>query len=198
MTVRFSIHHGSNVQAHLSALAQLRIPVFRDWPYLYAGDVAYEADYLQVYARSVRSIVVLAHADDQLVGASTGLPLKDEDDAFYVSFEAAGRDPGMVFYFGESVLLPEYRGLGIGHRFFDLREQHAARLGFASCSFAAVRRSPSDPRRPRQERNLQPFWRSRGYAPNGLSMQLGWRELGESEETSNTLDFWERPLVRSE
>ncbi|HET7923586.1 MAG TPA: GNAT family N-acetyltransferase, partial [Rhodanobacteraceae bacterium] len=33
---------GSHVAPHLDAVAALRIAVFRDWPYLYAGDREYE------------------------------------------------------------------------------------------------------------------------------------------------------------
>ena len=37
---------GNAVGEVLDDLARLRIAVFRDWPYLYDGDVAYERDYL--------------------------------------------------------------------------------------------------------------------------------------------------------
>ena len=52
--------------------------------------------------------------DETVVGASTGLPMIAADEAFRAPFIAAGIDPARVFYFGESVLLPEYRGQGIG------------------------------------------------------------------------------------
>ena len=35
---------GDAVAGALDDLARLRIAVFRDWPYLYDGDVAYERD----------------------------------------------------------------------------------------------------------------------------------------------------------
>ena len=194
MAVQFTICHGARAQEHLHELAKLRIQIFRAWPYLYAGDLDYEADYLQVYLRSERSIVILARAGDALIGASTGLPLSDENAAFQVPFLDANRAIHELFYFGESVLIPEFRGQGIGHRFFDLREQHAAQSGFSLSCFAAVRRHAEDLRRPSHARDLQPFWRARGYAPNGLSMRLAWRELGQDQDASNTLDFWQRRL----
>ena len=42
----------------LDDVARLRIAVFRDWPYLYDGDVGYERDYLAAYAQSANSVVV--------------------------------------------------------------------------------------------------------------------------------------------
>ena len=75
----------------LDAVARLRIAVFRDWPYLYAGDLDYERGYLQAYARSPDSVFVLAFDGDAVVGASTGLPLADDTDQFQRPFRDAGR-----------------------------------------------------------------------------------------------------------
>ena len=42
---------GAALLPHLDAVAALRIAVFRDWPYLYDGDAAYEREYLDAYAQ---------------------------------------------------------------------------------------------------------------------------------------------------
>ena len=73
---------GAALRPHLDALAALRIAVFRDWPCLYDGDVAYEREYLEAYARSPRSVVVLARDGEAVVGASTGLPLAEDGAEF--------------------------------------------------------------------------------------------------------------------
>jgi len=96
---------GDAVAPHLDAVAALRIAVFRDWPYLYDGDAAYEAKYLATYARSPRSLFVLAFDGGRVVGASTAIPLADETDAFRAPFLERGIEPERVYYFGESVLL---------------------------------------------------------------------------------------------
>ena len=51
---------GAEVPPFIPALARLRIAVFRDWPYLYEGNQAYEERYLRIYADSPRAAVVLA------------------------------------------------------------------------------------------------------------------------------------------
>jgi GNAT superfamily N-acetyltransferase len=66
--------------------------------------------------------------------------------AFREPFAARGIDVTRLFYFGESVLLPEYRGHGIGHAFFDAREAAARRAGASAACFAAVVRAPDHPR----------------------------------------------------
>jgi len=188
---------GRDLGPWLDAVAALRTQVFRDWPYLYEGDPAYERDYLRAYAQSADSVVVLAFDGDQVVGASTGLPLADDSLEFRKPFLDAGRAVDEVFYFGESVLLPAWRGRGLGHRFFDEREAHASALGrFRLTAFCAVDRPADDPRRPAGHRGNETFWAKRGYQRQpGLTVRLAWRELGEDSPSEKPLTFWTRPLA---
>lgn len=187
---------GEAVAPYVGDLARLRIAVFREYPYLYEGDAAYEQRYLTAYARSPRSVFVLALDGGRVIGASTGLPLADDGEAFHRPFLERGMALDDVFYFGESVLLGEYRGQGIGHRFFDEREAHARRLGgFRLTAFCAVERADDDPRRPAGHRPNDAFWRKRGYArQEDMFCALAWKEPGEPEPITQSLRFWLRPL----
>lgn len=191
---RFS---GADVRRHLDAVAALRIAVFRDWPYLYDGDPAYEREYLDAYATSSDSVFVLAFDGDAVVGASTGLPLADDTAEFRAPFDAAGLDAAQVFYFGESVLLPGYRGRGIGYAFFDHREAHARALGrFDLTAFCAVDRADDDPRRPPGHRGNETFWTKRGYLRQpGMTVRLHWNEIDRGD-IEHGLTFWTRPLAQ--
>ena len=186
---------GAALLPHLDAVAALRIAVFRDWPYLYHGDAAYEREYLDAYAKSADSLVVLARDGDEVVGASTGIPLAQDSAEFQAPFLARGIDVSTVFYCGESVLLPRYRGRGIGHAFFDAREAHARSLGgFDMTAFAAVDRDAEDPRRPADHRGNEVFWSKRGYMRQpGMTMRLHWNETGIGD-IEHPLTFWLRPL----
>lgn len=194
--IRIERVSGRGLAPWLDDVARLRIRVFRDWPYLYDGDLAYEQDYLRAYADAADSVVVLAIDGHAVVGASTGLPLADDTVEFRQPFLDAGRPVDEVFYFGESVLMPAYRGRGIGHRFFDEREAHAAALGrFTWTAFCAVDRDADDPRRPAGHRGNEAFWTKRGYTRQPeMQVRLAWREIGEDAPTEKPLTFWLRKL----
>lgn len=193
---RIRILAGAEVAPHLEDLARLRIAVFRDFPYLYDGDADYERGYLATYARNPGSVFVLALDGDAVVGAATGLPMAGEPETVRGPWLQAGVDPASVFYFGESVLLPRWRGQGIGHAFFDAREAHARALGgFSLTCFCAVERPADHPLRPPGWRQLDGFWSARGYARQPqLACTMRWREVGQAAESDHRLVFWSRPL----
>lgn len=195
MSLRFETLTGGEIGRVIEGLAALRITVFRDWPYLYDGDLDYERRYLQGYAGNPRAIVVAAWAGERLVGASTGLPLTDADAEFAAAFADSPHDPAQVFYCAESVLLADCRGQGAGHHFFDAREDHARDLGYSMSAFCSVIRAPDHPARPATYRPLDDFWRKRGYAPlPGVIARFHWRDLAEADESEKTLQFWMRKL----
>ena len=186
---------GDALEAALPDVARLRIAVFRAFPYLYDGDAAYEARYLRVYRDSEAAILVGAYDGDRLVGAATGTPMEDHADDFGAAMAGCGVPLTRIFYCAESVLLPEYRGQGIGHRFFDAREAHARALGRTHCAFCGVVRPADHPARPEGYRPLDAFWRVRGYAPvAGAVARFRWREVGQAEENEHALQFWMRAL----
>lgn len=195
MTLQFKKLTGADLVAALDDVARLRIEVFRAWPYLYDGDLAYEQNYLQSYRDSDRAIVVGAFDGNRLVGASTGTPLSDHADDFTLAFSGTGLVLDHIFYCAESVLLPEYRGQGAGHGFFDAREEHARQLGFRKSAFCGVQRPKNHPLRPADYRPLDAFWMKRGYAPlAGVIAQFSWKDLGQDRETPKPLQFWIRNL----
>ena len=186
---------GNAVGEVLDDLARLRIAVFRDWPYLYDGSLEYVRDYLQTYRDSPGALLVGAFDGDRLVGAATGTPMEDHAEDFATAFAATGVPLDQVFYCAESVLLPEYRGRGIGHRFFDLREAHARALGRSHSAFCSVMRPEDHPARPANYRSNDVFWLKRGYEPlPGVIAEFSWRDLGDSRESRKPLQFWMRAL----
>jgi GNAT superfamily N-acetyltransferase len=173
----------------------LRIRVFRDWPYLYDGDAAYEERYLRAYAESEEALVVGAWSGAQLVGAATATPMEHHAEEFAAPFRARGHDLAEILYCGESVLLPAHRGQGAGRAFFARREAHGRALGRRFACFCGVVRPPDDPRKPDSYVPLDAFWRRLGYVPmEGVTTQFAWREVGAGAETEHPMQFWIKPL----
>jgi Acetyltransferase (GNAT) family. len=191
---RFS---GTAITDYLDAVAHLRIEVFREFPYLYDGSMEYERNYLQTYVNSPDAVVVVAFADNQVVGASTGIPLRAEESSFQQPFIDAGYDPTKIFYCAESVLRRDFRGRGLGVRFFEEREAHARELGgFDYYAFCSVVRPVDHPLRPAGYEPLDRFWQKRGYRKHPeLRAHYVWKDVDQPEQTSKALEFWLKSLA---
>lgn len=121
--------------------------------------------------------------------------MEDHAGEFSEAFSGTGLALQDIFYCAESVLLPGYRGRGIGHAFFDAREAHARALGRARSAFCSVIRPDDHPARPASYRPLDGFWRGRGYAPlPGAVAQFSWTDVGDSHDSRKPLQFWIRDL----
>lgn len=188
--------HGADIVPHIDDLARLRLSVFREFPYLYDGTLDYETRYLTTYAASLESLFVLVLDGERVVGAATGLPMVDETAEFQRPFVEQGWDTQRIFYFGESVLLPAYRGRGFGVRFFNEREHYARQFGrFSHCAFCAVERPVDHPRRPANYQPLNEFWGRRGYRHHPrLRTEYRWRDLDEPMESAKPMSFWLKEL----
>jgi GNAT superfamily N-acetyltransferase len=190
-------YRGSEIDDCLDAVAGLRMTVFRDWPYLYDGDVEYEKRYLAAYAKSPHAFALVVFDGDRPVGATTAMPLADEDPALQQPFIDNGIDIAGIFYNAESILLPGYRGRGLYRRFFEAREAHARSSGdYDRITFCGVQRPDDHPMRPADHRPLDPVWRRFGYEPRpDLIAYFPWRDIGDEEQTDKPLMFWWKLLT---
>jgi GNAT superfamily N-acetyltransferase len=182
---------GTEVSAYFNQLAELRIEIFKDYPYLYEGSLEYEKKYLARYLKNSQAVLVLIWDQNKLVGAASGVPLKDEEDFVQEAFLSQKRDIHPFFYFGESLLKVPYRGQGLGHVFFDEREKWAKALGFKKTCFCSVIRPEDHPLRPTQYHPLNAFWLKRGYAPDPeLVGSFSWQDKDQKFETKKPMQFW--------
>lgn len=186
----------SDLQNYIPDLAQLRIKIFRDFPYLYDGTVEYEEKYLKTYTDCSESVVVLVLDGNRVVGATTGLPLDAESTEFKQPFIDNGMNPESIFYCAESLLLPEYRGQGIYPKFFEAREGHAKNLGrFDWVTFCCVQRPENHPLRPVNHVPLDRIWSQFGYTRHPeLVAHFQWKDVNEPEESSKPMVFWMKSL----
>jgi GNAT superfamily N-acetyltransferase len=185
---------GQAIANFFEDLALLRIAVFREYPYLYEGSLDYERSYLSTYSQAQSSFLFAVYDEGQLIGATTAIALLDETPEVIAPFQNSPYPAEQVFYFGESLLLPAYRGQGLGHRFFDEREAEAKRQGFTWACFCAVVRPDDHPLKPNDYRPLQPFWASRGYLPLGIQTEFSWQDLDKPQADAKPMQFYGKAL----
>ncbi len=194
-TLRLETFTGNTAKPYIPELAKLRMSIFRDFPYLYEGDANYEAKYLSTYLASPDSFFAIVFDGKKVVGVTTAIPLAQETEEFKKPFLAHGYDLAEIFYFGESLLHSQYRGQGLGVKFFEVREQQAKKYGAKLATFCAVERPNDHPLKPALYTPLHEFWRKRGYERQAnLYTTYAWRDIGEVEETFKPMVFWTKQL----
>ncbi len=186
---------GQDILPYIPELAKLRINTFKEYPYLYEGNLEYEYKYLDTYIKCSDCMIILVIDGSEVVGASTSIPMEFETSEFKQPFLDNLINPRDIFYFGESVLRPEYRGRNIYRHFFSLRENNAKKYGSKVVTFAAIERPEDDARKPQNYIPLNDVWKHFGYTKHPeLRTQFEWQEVGEQTPTYKTLIFWMKQL----
>jgi ribosomal protein S18 acetylase RimI-like enzyme len=181
---------GEEIRKFLPEVAALRIKVFREYPYLYEGNNEYEKKYLERYAKSPTSIIVVAeNLQGAIIGASTGNAMENEMSEVAKPFVAAGYDLNGIYYFAESVLLPEYRGMGIGKEFMQARLRKAKQLGKKYAAFCSVVREGHNA--PYGYNSPEHLWKKQGFVKHPeLVSYFSWKDIGDEVETRKPLVYW--------
>ena len=187
---------GAEIIPFIPQLAELRIEIFRDFPYLYDGTLTYENEYLKTYSSCSQAFCALVFDKETLVGATTGIPLSFETSEVKAPFIKAGIPESEVFYFGESILKKTYRGSGIGIRFFKLREEFALSLPETRfTAFCGVVRPENHSRSPKGYKPLNVFWERMGYQKqDGMTTFFSWKDLDELSDSPKKMQFWMKAI----
>ncbi len=196
MAIDYEILKGERLLSAIDDLAKLRIEVFKEYPYLYEGDMSYERKYLKTYASEPDSVLIVAKDQDKFIGAITGIPLKKSFQELIDCYEKQNASLDEVYYLGEIVLQKEYRSQGIGVKLYEEFEWHVRFLpGFEKIAFCEVKREESHLQKPPEYKNLDEFWEKRGYEklPNRVAY-FSWKEIGSEEETKHPMVFFEKKI----
>ena len=194
--IKITAFTGGGFKPYIPSIAKLRVDVFREFPFLIVSDVESEVRYLKRLALSKDSMAVVVFDGSKIVGATLGFPLEEESKDAKRPFIDLGLSPSAYFFFGESVLLKPYRGRGMGHHFFDLRENHARHLKrFSHACFSNVIRPKDHPLRSDQYLSLENFWQKRGFVQqSNLIYTQEWQDVGSDEPTRKSIVFWTKHL----
>ncbi|ABB30741.1 GCN5-related N-acetyltransferase [Geobacter metallireducens RCH3] len=186
---------GPAVIPHLSEIARLRITIFEEYPYLYKGSREIETKYLRAYADTPDACVFVVRDGDAIIGAGTGVPLHGEPATFTAPFAGSPFSLDTIYYLGEVLFLPGYRGQGLGSRLLKEFEEHIRSLGrYRHLACATIERPEDHPLRPGDYHPIDGYLIKAGFIRHPeLSVTLPWPNL-EGEVTDNTMVFWVKEL----
>lgn len=187
----FKTYRSVEISEIIDALADLRMTVFREYPYLYDGNLTEEQKYLAHYVKAKDSFVLVIFENGNVIGATTAVPLIEAYDDIRTPFENAGMNLKDVFYFGEAMLLPAYRGMGLYKIFMREREHVAKQYGAKLCSLMAVKRPDDHPLKPKDYQDLKPIWNHYGFVEHPeIEPWYSWKDIDQPEKTKKPFSVW--------
>ncbi len=187
---------GKEIQRHLPNVANLRLRVFKEYPYLLDGDLKEALEYLSLYATAKSSLLVTATSNNELVGTVAGVPLNATAAIIQKTFVDNHQNLEQWFYIDEIVIAPQWRNRGLSRVFLHALEDHAKESGYRFTTFCVIRRPPTHPLRPRGFVPLNESFAESGYErlPD-LALELNWVDIGDGRPSAKKMDFWYKDLT---
>lgn len=191
--IHTEILKGKDLTAYFTELTELRLTVFREYPYLYEGDPAFEKQYLSLFARSKDAFVILAKKGDRTIGAISGLPLVTAQKEIRQIFSGPIDD---IYALCDIVVLKEYRSQKIGsHLYFEFEKVLKKLSTYRKLVFWQAVKPKGDPKRPPDYFPLDSFWKKQGFVKRpDLHCTLTWKEIGDREPTPKLFEFFIKVL----
>lgn len=182
-------------QEEIEFIAQSRIQAYREYPYLYEGNLQEEIAHIKWFFSLPRSAAAFAYDGTKLIGVIIGTSFKDFDEHFKGSvdrFKKAQLDPEEYYYFTDIIISPAYRGRGIAKRLSKLIEDHAKDLGYkAGC---CVNEShEKHPLKPSDYKGLDVAFANAGYRKLPVTLTFNWQTRvadGRSQDMDHILVYW--------
>jgi len=187
MTVTFQVLKGTQIKLIEKSFADLRITIFREYPYLYEGDLPTEKQYFAMFGDN--TLCIIAKDRSKVVGMIIGTPLQDIFKRLLEPLAEVSIEK--MFYLADILVVKSYRGQRIGHTLFELFEKEVRKIGcFTSIIIREILKSPGDQAKPSDYRSLDSFWDKRGFKKmEGISQQEQWTVIGDDTTSSHTMIY---------
>ncbi|HLC06649.1 MAG TPA: GNAT family N-acetyltransferase [Candidatus Babeliales bacterium] len=178
----------------LPFVAQLRVNIFRNYPYLYDGNIAEEMDNLEKYAQHNNSALAIAYYNENPVGFLCGSDLIHYSVHFENSvadlFKGVDLNIENYYYCADIIILPEHRGKYLAPQLFDAIENYAQQKGYTACCFITEHHE-NHPLKPRDHKSLVPLWNSLNYKKSALITYASW----QTHQVDGTIKLEQHPLI---
>lgn len=192
---------GFQVSPHVDEISKFRIKYFREYPYLYDGNMEYEREYFEGFMKDPNALVITAsNNNEKIVGVITGLPLKSDADILKTTeekFLEIGENPSRYFYIGELIVDGQYRDKGVAAALLIAAESFAKSSGFDLITFSMVVREKDHPLKPLGYIGLEAACERNGYKRNHIVIEHHWPTIfadGSVKDVNNKMEFWVKEL----
>ena len=193
--IEIKVIQGMDARQYLNDIAEMRIVMFKEFPYLYDGSIEDERQYLEGYFKSETSTIILVFDGDEVVAFSSVISLADEMDEIKQPFIDKGLPLDEYAYIGEMMIKPEYRQQGLLYRLKEKQEAIIREHRYQNVIFMTVYRDQDHIARPHNYKDPAIVWRHFGYEilPN-MRIEMPWQRVDTGKEEMNYLDVWYKKL----
>ncbi len=189
------IIRGQEIENHIEQLGRFRIEIFKEYPYLYDGDLAYERAYLSRYSMNPESFLIVIQDNLGVIGACTGIPLNGEDQEFQNAFAGENRDE--IYYIGEVMLRKDARGKKMGSKLLATALSLIDSRKYKIVSLCTVDRGSNHPQRPESYCSPEYLWTKYGFVKSfNLLAFFAWKDIGQKIETRKPMNIWLKALSK--
>lgn len=192
--IRYELLTGFNIKEYIYGIACLRIEIFREYPYLYNGNLKEERHYLQRYAEVPKACVLAVFDDENLVGAATGIPMNQEVEQLG-AFACSHFSIDETYCVGEILLEPAYRNSGLGIGLITMMEEYVNSLrSYRNLACATVVRSDDHPQRPQEYVPIDRFLTRAGFGQfQDITTAFRWCEI-DGVSSEHLMRLWIKRL----
>jgi GNAT superfamily N-acetyltransferase len=165
MSLRIEAMKEKDNAPYVQLLSEMRIKAFKEFPYLYVGNVKDDLYYTSCYTMK-HGLLVLAFQDDNIIGIYSAMPMNTptcflEDWSRHLAAE--GIDVNKCFYAGELIVDPAFQQRGIGFQLFKRLVLEVDQLGYDTLAGVTVIRPKDHPQRPKDYYDSDAIWIKYGY-----------------------------------
>ena len=196
--MQFLVLKNLEIERYLEEVIKLRVEVFREYPYLYDGNLEYEKEYFKDFVKDSTARVILVKDGFEVVAVATSIALSNAHlcDDIHKPFIEKGYDVERFYYYGEIMIDKNYRNKGISKQIYGLREKEVLSLGFDRLCFATILKD-SD-KMPQDYFDPAEMWKSMRFDEHlDMQVECSWPKIqydGSTREQVSKLNFWVKKI----
>jgi hypothetical protein len=182
-SARIVLAKGKEIEPYIDQLVDLHVAVFREPPYYCEWTLEEYVPFIEMYAKSEEGLACMLFEGKRLIGAATGMPLKEMPELWLKSFKGP---TDRTYYLGEELILEKYRNRHLGKELFEQFEKSIPR-SYDTLAFLRL----DDP----SEISLNEILRSRGCVENKeIELSFPWKDIRTKETSEHKFYFWDKTI----